>query len=163
MATKKLEKRSLDAQRLRLMGMTVKEIAEKLQVSTRTVGRYLSLETEEEPMVDLALLDAPLRDQYMARARPLLLHTLDDIEDRRRQGKLSNRDLLILASTVFTNIARLVPPAEEPKEEQPHTTFVLVPTSTGTEEETLEGEVEEKVVEDVDSKSGEMFPQWGGH
>lgn len=143
MTTKRLQRRAMDAQRLQLSGMTMREIARELGVSPRTVARDLTLDTETEGApVELALLDASLRDSYLERATPLLLKTLDDIERRRLEGKLSNRDLIITSSTLFQNIARLSPPAQGPEEEKSHVTFVLSPVIAEPREEEDAGDGE---------------------
>ena len=90
---------------------------------------YLTLtskrDLEESGEEDLAILDPSLCDEHLSRARPILLGTLDDLETRRLDGKLSNRDFILLAQSTFTTIARLTPPDEKGEPEGEGTTFVF--------------------------------------
>ena len=121
-----IDRRAKLAQRYKLLGHSNKEIAEMMGISVRTVGRYLHHEDlEESGEEEMVVLPPALRDEYIERARPQLLGTIDDIEQRRLEGKLSNRDLILLAQMTFTNLARLSPPEEKDESDVEPTTFVL--------------------------------------
>ena len=143
MASKSTDQRAKMAQRYKLLGHSNVEIAEMMKTSPRTVSRYLHHEDlEESEGEDLAVLPPALRDEYIERARPQLLGTIDDIEQRRLEGKLSNRDLILLAQMNFTNLARLSPPEEKDKSDVEPVTFILQ-----TRIETIEEEVQKRLKE----------------
>ena len=143
MASMTIDRRAKLAQRYKLLGHSNKEIAEMMGISVRTVGRYLHHEDlEESGEEEMVVLPPALRDEYIERARPQLLGTIDDIEQRRLEGKLSNRDLILLAQMTFTNLARLSPPEEKDEPKGEGTTFVLQ-----TRIETIEEEVQKRLKE----------------
>lgn len=122
-----MDRKITRAKTLHLQGLQQREIAEQLNVSIRTIRRYLAVDDDDE--TSLETIPVALRDEFLKRGEPLMLAMLDRLQEQLDNDELKGRDLILGAGLLFDKIGRLSPPAPASVEpEGPHLTVIVSET-----------------------------------